>query len=352
MLCVRNALTTQKYMKRLTLTAAGRVQGVFFRSSAKGFAESLSLTGYAKNLADGRIEIVAEGEESALRRFLDWCYKGSILARVDSLAFDWQDISKSSFTGFSVDREGKSLLKDKARALKNLYANFAKGETVVPQHLVIIPDGNRRWAEEHNLPAWRGHEKGMKNTIELLRAIRQFGIRYCTIWGFSTENWSRNEQEVSRLMWIFKKSISDLEKEAHKYKVRFHHFGRRDRLPKSLLQKIEKLERDTAHYDDYHLALALDYGGRDELLRAFDKAKREGGKLSENSFSQSLDTKNFPDADLLIRTGGEQRLSGMMPWQGAYAELLFSPNYFPDFGPLELGYALLDFSERSRRFGK
>lgn len=339
-------------MKRLTITASGRVQGVFFRSSVKSFADSRKLFGYTKNFSGNGIEIVAEGEENDLRKLLDWCYRGSLLSRVDALAFQWSDEPTSSFTSFTIDRDGHSLLYDQARSLKHLYKNIAGSIDIVPKHLVIIPDGNRRWATDRNMAPWQGHREGMQRTIQLLKDIRKYGIRYCTLWGFSTENWSRDPAEVKKLMWIFQKTISDLRKEAHKNKISFHHFGRKDRLPASLAKKIDDLESETKDYDDYHLGLALDYGGRDELLRAIEKIQLEGGKVSETRLTEVLDTKNFPDPDLMIRTGGEQRLSGMMPWQSTYAELYFTPKYFPDFDSQELSYALADFADRSRRFGK
>lgn len=223
---------------------------------------------------------------------------------------------------------------------------------VLPKHIVVIPDGNRRWAKNKGLPVWRGHQKGMQRTKELLRELRKLGVQYCTWWGFSTENWDRNTDEVEKLMVLFEKTLNDLARDAHKNKIQFKHFGRHDRLAKSLVTKIEKLEKETAHYEDYHFGLALDYGGHDELIRAFKKIQKAGKEISEETITEALDTKGFPDPDLIVRTGGEQRISGIMPWQSVYAELYFEKALYPDFDTKKLRKALDDFSQRERRFGK
>lgn len=224
--------------------------------------------------------------------------------------------------------------------------------TNLPKHPVIIPDGNRRWARKKGLPVWRGHQKGMQRTKELLKELRDLGVQYCTWWGFSTENWDRENQEVKQLMLLFQKTLSDLERDAHKNKIQFKHFGRKDRLPQAILKKMAKLEKETREYEDYHFGLALDYGGHDELIRAFKKVQDSGEKISESSISNALDTQGFPDPDLIIRTGGEQRISGIMPWQSVYAELYFEPALYPDFDTNKLQKALQNFAERERRFGK
>lgn len=341
-------------IKRISITVSGRVQGTFFRSSAKKLADRLGIVGYAKNLPDGRVQIVGEGEEATLRKFLDWCYRGSVLAKVSGLSFLWEDKdAKGAYRNFHVDLGGRSYLEDKVAALVNLSKKvFAPPPTHVPSHVAIIPDGNRRWAEDRNLPAWRGHERGFRQTIALAKEVRRLGIRYLTLWGFSTENWSRSKSEIQKLMRIFQEMARVLRKEAFKHQVAIHHFGRKDRLPGELVTALRELERDTERFSKYHLGLALDYGGRDEILRAIGKLTAQKQQLSETTVSQALDTNGFPDPSLIIRTGGEQRLSGMMPWQSAYAELYFSPLYFPDFGPPELRYAIADFSLRQRRFGR
>lgn len=329
------------------------MQGVFFRKNAAHAARAGGLTGYTQNMPNGSVEIVCEGEEPALKKMLEWCYRGSLLARVEGLSFAWED-AQGEFKNFSI-RYGSSFLRDKIAAVKQLSKHLVEHDTIpsekLPRHVVIIPDGNRRWAREHSLPVWRGHQKGMNRVIDLLREMRRLGIRYATVWGFSTENWSREKDEVEKLMNIFLITIKKIRAEAIRDHVRFHHFGRTDRLPEVLHAAIDSLEEETKHFTEFHFGLALDYGGRDEILRAFEKIQQGGIPLSEEAISHALDTQGFPDPELIIRTSGEQRLSGMMPWQGVYAELYFAPVHLPDFDEHQLHFALADFARRERRFG-
>lgn len=337
--------------KRITITVSGRVQGIFFRNNAKKLADQLGIVGYARNLSDGRVCITGEGSETSLRKLLDWCYRGSYLAKVDGLSFQWEK-RDGKYKTFTIDTQGKTFVEDKALALYNLSKRIlGQSPAFLPKHIAIIPDGNRRWAQERNLPVWRGHQKAIDQTLNLFKEMRRLGIQYCTLWGFSTENWSRKKSEVSRLMAIFQNMITKLRNEAFAHEVAVHHFGRKDRLPKKLVAALTKLEQDTRHFSKYHVGIALDYGGRDELLRAIKKLNGDHASPSEVHVSEALDTNGFPDPDLIIRTGGEQRLSGLMPWQSVYSELYFSPLHFPDFTPLELRYAIEDYSSRHRNFG-
>ncbi|MDA8611411.1 polyprenyl diphosphate synthase [Candidatus Pacebacteria bacterium] len=339
--------------RRLEIMISGRVQGVFFRISAKEIAKQNNLFGFAENLEDGRVHIIAEGGEAGLRNLLDWSYRGSILARVDGLSFNWLEAT-GEFNKFDSIHNEDGFVEDKKQALKNLSKRVLKRFKYtgsVPNHLVIIPDGNRRWAEERKLSAWEGHKQGIEQIKELISEITNIGIKYVTFWGFSTDNWKRDDIEVKYLMEAFKKSLKSLREESFKYEIRFHHFGRKDRLPKSLIKEINKLEEDTKHFHKHHLAVALDYGGRNELVRAMEALGNNNKDISEENISEALDTKDFPDVDLVIRTSGERRTSGIMPWQAVHAEYYFSPIYFPDFSPDELRLAVEDFGGRKRRFG-
>ena len=220
-----------------------------------------------------------------------------------------------------------------------------------PKHVVIIPDGNRRWTRERNKPTFFGHKKGFDRAIDLVEYARKLEIKYLTIWGFSTENWNRSEGEVGYLMKIFERMLKKIECKLIRNQISFHHFGRKDRLPKNLLKLIAKLENEMKKFTDYHFALCLDYGGRDELTRAFNKIDKNK-PTKEIEINEALDSKDFPDVDFIIRTSGEQRLSGMMPWQSVYAELYFSPKYFPDFDRKQFLEALGEYSLRQRRLGR
>lgn len=225
---------------------------------------------------------------------------------------------------------------------------------VVPQHVVIIPDGNRRWAQKRGLMPIEGHKKGLEVALKVVRGSRNLGVKILTLWGFSTENWNRSNFEVKYLMRLysnfFKKHLKELVKEG----VRFHWLGRRDRVPAYLRNVLETIEAATAKNSQYFLNICIDYGGRDELVRVIKKflaKKVKPSQVNEGTVSANLQTANLPDPDLLIRTSGEKRTSGIMPWQTVYTELFFSKVHFPDFSLAELKRAIADYSSRQRRYG-
>lgn len=227
----------------------------------------------------------------------------------------------------------------------------------LPHHVAIIPDGNRRWAKTHHLPSFEGHRRGFNRAVEICRLGRRLGIHTMTLWGFSTENWQRSLKEISYLMKLYERMIASYLKDAHKDQVRLIHLGREDRLPQSLLAKINQAAQETSHYKRHVLNIALDYGGRDEILRAIKQAqglKLKAQRLTEDNFNQFLDTANqpYPEPDLIIRTSGEQRISGLFLWQAAYAEYYFEPCHFPDFTPEKFKKSIEEYSQRQRRFGK
>jgi undecaprenyl diphosphate synthase len=221
------------------------------------------------------------------------------------------------------------------------------------RHVAIIPDGNRRWARAKGMLATAGHAAAITHDrlLGFIKEAKRLGIPYLSIWGFSTENWKREKVEVEGLFSLLRKAIKDMRKDAHEHQVRFRWLGRRDRLPQGLREELEGFERETAQYGALHFQLCLDYGGRDELLRAVNSAVAAGTSVDERAFAALLDTHGIPDPDLIIRTSGEQRLSGLFPWQGVYAELLFVEKHFPDFGPQDLAAAADEFARRTRRFG-
>lgn len=224
----------------------------------------------------------------------------------------------------------------------------------LPQHVVIIPDGNRRWAKKHGLKPVEGHKKGLDAALAVVKGSRDLGVKILTLWGFSTENWSREPFEVKYLMRIytsfFKKHLKELIREG----VKFNWIGRRDRVPKQLKEILEKIEKETAKNTKYILNICIDYGGHDEIIRAFKKLLKKGisaAKINEDLIAKNLDTAGQPDPDLLIRTSGEMRTSGIMPWQTTYTELYFAKMFFPDFSVAELKRAINEYSFRHRRFG-
>lgn len=249
----------------------------------------------------------------------------------------------------------------------------------VPDHVAIIPDGNRRWARARSKDTFWGHKHGFDLTPRLMRFARDLGIHTMTIWAFSTENWNRKKKEVNYLMKLYGSMFDEHLRDAHKDKVKIVHLGRKDRIPKFLLKKLLKAEKETANYDKYILNIALDYGGHDEINRAIGrlvdeiKAKKqlvnEAKAVSDNfwedvidkyankypiyRFANYLDTSGqpYPFPDFMIRTSGEHRTSGLLTWQSAYTELYFADVHFPAFDEDHFYEALEEFARRRRRFG-
>lgn len=224
----------------------------------------------------------------------------------------------------------------------------------VPQHIAIIPDGNRRWAQEHHVPLLQGHKRGVEVFEAIGDAALERGVRYVTFWGFSTENWSRSKREVAYLMklfrWVFTNKIDDLNKK----NIRINVLGRMEAFSKELQRMMRAAIRITRHNTRGVMNLALNYGGRAELMDMVKKAislKLSPQAVTEKRLSGLLYSPEIPDPDLIIRTSGEQRLSGFLPWQGAYSELYFSKKYWPDFTAKDLDRALEDYRRRQRRFG-
>jgi len=227
----------------------------------------------------------------------------------------------------------------------------------IPVHIAILADGNRRWAKERGLPTLEGHRRGAEVVKQLSKKAKALGVKIITFWVFSTENWKRTVEETGYLMNLFDTFIDRERKEAIKEKTRIIHMGRKDRIPEGLRKKIVQAEEETKHFTDYYFVVALDYGGRDEVIRAIQKIHKDGlsmSNLQESDIDNYLDTKDLPqpDPDIIIRTSGEARLSGFMSWQSAYSEYYFSPLMFPDFGPDQLEDAIKEYGERKRRFGK
>jgi undecaprenyl diphosphate synthase len=224
-------------------------------------------------------------------------------------------------------------------------------------HLAVIPDGNRRWARAKNLPTFEGHRRGFEVAHKIAKYVHSKGIHTFTIWAFSTENWKRTKDEVGYLMRLYAEMTDKYLKDAIKNNVRIIHLGRRDRLPGYLLKKIEHAENKTKKNTSNVLNIALDYGGRDEIIRSIKQmyAKNFNIKsLSEDNFNDFLDTSSqpHPEPDLILRTSGEMRVSGLFIWQAAYSELLFINKHFPDLTYKDIDAAIAEFQKRQRRFGK
>ncbi len=212
-------------------------------------------------------------------------------------------------------------------------------------HIAIIPDGNRRWAKAKSLLPWDGHQKAVDNfrtLTEWCRNDERIGV--LTVWCFSTENWKRDPEEIEKLMTMLETYLAKERTEFQKNNTRFVHSGRRDRIPESLKNLIEEVENETDQCDGFTLNLAVDYGGKDEILRAIEKAQ-------STEFPEQLDHPELPDIDLIIRTSGEHRTSNFFLWQSTYAEWDFLDKQFPEFTTNDLQNSVDKFASRSRRFG-
>jgi len=223
----------------------------------------------------------------------------------------------------------------------------------IPNHVCIIPDGNRRWARKKGLAASMGHIRAgaYENLKPLFDKAKEMGVKHVSFWGFSTENWNRDKKERDAIFDVISKDLDRLREDAPKEGICVKHIGRRDRLPRELIEKFDEIGKETKDFSDFTVVFCLDYGGRDEIVRAVRKMVEKGGEVSEEEFVNCLDTAGIPDPDLIVRTSGENRTSGFMPFQGTYAEWVFYEKHFPDFGPEDLERVVKWFGERDRRFG-
>lgn len=225
----------------------------------------------------------------------------------------------------------------------------------IPQHVAIVMDGNGRWAKSRGLPRLAGHRAGTENLRRIIKASVEFGIRYLTVYAFSTENWDRPEEEVTGLMGIFDEVFDRELAELHRQGAQLRHIGRLDRVSESFRQKVLNGIETTKNNDRLILNVAFNYGGRDEIVQAIKAILRDGvapEDVSEELVSRYLYTSDSPDPDLVIRTSGEMRLSNFLIWQSAYSEWVFPDIYWPDFGREELLAALQEYSQRERRYGR
>ena len=228
----------------------------------------------------------------------------------------------------------------------------------IPGHVAVILDGNGRWAKKRHMPRTYGHKVGSQVVEDMLSVVDDLGVKYFTVYAFSTENWKRSTEEVSTLMGILRTYLKDCVKKSMKNNVRCRVIGRREELSDDIVDSIINLEEKTKNNTGLNFTIAINYGGRDEITRAVRKiaAKVKSGEIScdditEETISGHLDTCELPDPDLLIRSSGEQRLSNYLPWQLAYTEFYFTDTLWPDFNREEMIKAFEWYNKRERRFG-
>ncbi|MGN0929097.1 MAG: isoprenyl transferase [Alphaproteobacteria bacterium] len=229
----------------------------------------------------------------------------------------------------------------------------------IPQHIAIIMDGNGRWAKSKGLPRTVGHTNGAKAMQRVVEACKKFGVKILTVYAFSTENWNRPKEEVDFLMDLFAKYLKNQSKKLVENKIRFRVLGDKSRFSKDIQESMIKLENETRDFDEFYLNVAMNYGGRAEIVKAVKEIADEvkSGNLDINSidekvFENHIYTAGQPSPDLIIRTSGEQRLSGFLLWQCSYSELYFPKTNFPDFDEEQIKLAIEEYTKRDRRYGK
>ena len=224
----------------------------------------------------------------------------------------------------------------------------------LPEHVAIIMDGNGRWAKQRGLARSQGHKEGLNSAKRIVAQAASLGIKYITLYTFSTENWKRTQEEVGYLMTLIKKHLSSEFNFYKENKIRIEHIGDITALPMDVQTEIKNAKNDTKDFTGTTVLLAINYGGKDEIIRGIKKLaaqKKDFSSITEQDLSLALDTKNIPDVDLLIRTGGELRLSNFLLWQAAYAELIFTDTLWPDYTKEEFIKNIQTFQHRTRRFG-
>lgn len=224
----------------------------------------------------------------------------------------------------------------------------------IPKHVAFMMDGNGRWAKRRMLPRKMGHVEGGKVLEDICRSSYELGIKYITIYAFSTENWNRPKDEVEGIMNLFRKYLADSIDKSIKNNIRVRIIGNRSGLDNDIVKEIEKLEEATVGCTGLNLQLAMNYGGKDEIVRAVNKillSKDHKCSINEDEFSSFLDTWEIPEPDLFIRTGGDKRLSNFLLWEMAYTEFYFTDILWPDFNEVELKKAIEEFTGRERRYG-
>jgi len=225
----------------------------------------------------------------------------------------------------------------------------------IPKHIVLFPDGNRRWARAQGLHTLEGHKKGYYNLLDFSQWCKNRGVKVLTAYGFSTENWNRSKEEVDYLMKLLEDCLVDNLDQYQKEGTRVRVIGQRERLPKSLQEAVVKTEEATKNNSNLFLNLAISYGGRWDILNAVKNIideKIPADQVDEKVFEDHLSTAGLPAPDFVIRAGGEKRMSNFVLWQAAYSELYFSPKMWPEFSEQDLDEALQEFDNRQRRFGK
>lgn len=271
-------------------------------------------------------------------------YDGKVKPNSD-VVYEYAWVSREEFIKDVLSQKEKKYTPWAIYTVTNLF---------LPKHVAMIMDGNRRWAREKGLPVFIGHKYGFNRIEPTVKHAADLGIKYLTFWAFSTENWNREKKEVDALMNLFRRMFTgSMIEKLKNNNVKVNALGDISAFPKDIYNGIKEVIADTKNNTKITVNFALNYGGRAEILRAVKKAiKSDSKEIDEEIFSSYLYTAQQPDPDIIIRTGGEYRLSGYLPWQSTYSELFFIKSYWPDFSEDVFNQVMLDYVSRERRFGK
>jgi len=341
----------------------GQVQKVSFRRTLKAICDKYHIKGNVKNESTGIVKARFQQEKSVLEEFLSLL---RTFLELENTSISIKKVTKKKInTNKKYPRFEILYSSNLNKMLSYFHQQYNRiisknnKNNIYPKHIVLIPDGNRRWRKKHKLNSdkifYRKLIKKAENIFSFFnKKQNNFNDEiHFTIWGFSTENWNRSLKEQTSVFNGLDQFLNYCLKK-NKFNFKFKHIGRKDRLPEDLLSKLNLLELKTKELKTkFNFNLALDYGGRDEIIRAIKKLNKDDLlSLDEKKFTLFLDTTLIPDPDLIIRTSGEQRLSGIFPFQSVYSELYFTKKYFPDFETKDLEKAIKEFQKRKRNFGK
>lgn len=336
-----------------------RVQWIWFRKLVKQYCNKHKILWQIKNHSKWHCQTILYCDDNDITNFKLWLRTNPSLSIINNIIEKENKIKNIKINSqFTIYKKHNFIL-DKLIAFKNLLNYFCKRNInlnhirQIPNHIIIIPDWNRRRARKKWLEGIQWHNIAINNNrIEkLYNAATQLWVKHISLWGFSTENWKRSKKEVDSLMNIFNQIADELKITCIKNKIWFHHIGRKTKLPKELIKKFNELEKATSKFINTSINLFIDYGWREEIIHTINNILKEKiNKISEKDFSTHLYTKALPDPDIIIRTSNEKRLSGIVPFQGIYSELFFIKKNFPAFKWNDLKKIIYKFGKRKRRF--
>jgi undecaprenyl diphosphate synthase len=339
------------------LVVKGRVQGVTYRKFVKELADTYGYFGYVQNQSDGSVFVLITNPDKYFEKFVERISIGSKFSIVNSIKISSDTTIQETFSNFSIIKSNNIIL-DQANSMKNLIKTILQKPEINDKpihHIAIIPDGNRRWAKAKGLPVVIGHKvsSDFAHILDFLEVGKKYNIDFVTIWAFSTENWKRPIEEVDYLMKLLIDRVVEGKEILMEKNIVFKWLGNPDKLSDEILKDIKMLEDSTKNNTGMTIQLALNYGGRDEIISAVNRTLDLGiKKVTDEEFDKILNVNNIPNPDIIVRTGGENRLSGFMLFNCGYSELFFTKTLFPDFGTLELESIIKEYYNRKRNFGK